>query len=59
MNRLFLFRKASAGGFEQLEEFRGINLDNEASASLNRLVGGLSNNEEDYKLFTMSIRMAG
>ena len=37
--------------FEQLEEFRGINLDNEASASLNRLVGGLSNNEEDYKLF--------
>lgn len=37
--------------FERLEEFRGINLDNEASAALNDLVGGLSNNEEDYKLF--------
>ena len=45
--------------FEQLEEFRGINLDNEASASLNRLVGGLSNNERIISFFTMSIRMAG
>lgn len=49
MNRLFSIPKSICRRFlEQLEEFRGINLDNEASASLNRLVGGLSNNEEDY-----------